>query len=158
MERAIAIWLLAGSKKYPSDHLPVRVGDPDYASAVLCRLNVPPDLTHACIGVMSRTSWPLPIMAPLIWQYVDAQRTKATIRKVEIVPAQEVEGTPLYAMDMFTRSGQASFRQWQKEVSETHNEGYPACTWKTSSTGQPNFERRPHRDALPCAGHHKRPS
>ncbi len=116
MERAIAVWFLAGTKKYSSDHLPVRVGDPDYASAVLSRLTVPADLTHACIGVMSRTSWPLPIMAPLIWQYVDAQRTKATIRNAEIVPAQEVEGIPLYAMDMFTRSGQASFRHWQKEV------------------------------------------
>lgn len=116
VERAIAVWFLAGTKKYPSDHLSVRVGDPDYASAVLSRLNVPHDLTHACIGVMSRTSWPLPIMAPLIWQYVDAQRTKATIRKATIAPAQEVEGIPLYAMDMFTRSGQASFRQWQKEV------------------------------------------
>ncbi|PZO88662.1 MAG: hypothetical protein DI626_01265 [Micavibrio aeruginosavorus] len=116
VERAIAIWFLAGTKKYPSDHLPVRVGDPDYVMAVLRRLNVPPDLTHACIGVMTRTSWPLAIMAPLIWQYVEGQRTEAIIREAEIAPAQEVEGIPLYAMDMFTRSGQASFRQWQKEI------------------------------------------
>lgn len=116
VERAIAIWFLAGTKKYPSDHLPVRVGDPDYAVAVLSRLNVPYDLTHACTGVMSRTSWPLSIMAPLIWQYVESQRAQTTIRKATIAPVQEVEGIPLYAMDMFTRSGQASFRQWQKEV------------------------------------------
>lgn len=116
VERAIALWFLAGTKKYPSDHLPVRAGDPDYASAVLSRLTVPPDLPHACIGVMGRTSWPLAIMAPLIWQYVESQRPQATVRKAGIAPAQEVEGIPLYAMDMFTRSGQASFRQWQKEV------------------------------------------
>jgi hypothetical protein len=116
VERAIAMWFLAGTKKYPSDHLPVRVGDPDYASSVLSRLTVPADMTHACIGVMSRTSWPLSLMAPLIWQYVEGQRTQATIRKTEIVPVPEVEGIPLYAMDIFTRSGQASFRHWQKEV------------------------------------------
>jgi hypothetical protein len=116
VERAIALWFLAGTKKYPSDHLPVRAGDPDYASAALSRLTLPPDLIHACIGVMSRTSWPLAIMAPLIWQYVEGQRTEAIIREIEIAPAHEVEGIPLYAMDMFTRSGQASFRQWQKEI------------------------------------------
>lgn len=118
VERALAVWFLAGTKKYPSDHLPVRVGDPDYASAVLSLLNVPHDLTHACIGVMSRTSWPLAIMAPLIWQYVEDQRTQAIIRNEEIAPVQQVDGIPLYAMDMFTRSGQASFRHWQKEVSD----------------------------------------
>ncbi len=118
VERAMSLWFLAGTKKYPSDNLPVRLGDPDYASAVLSRLNVPYDLTHACIGVMNRTSWPLAIMAPLIWQYVEDQRTHAITRKEEIAAAKQVDGIPLYAMDMFTRSGQASFRQWQKEVSD----------------------------------------
>lgn len=116
VERSIALWFLAGTKKYPSDHLPVRVGDPDYAVDVLSSLNAPHDLTRACIGVMNRTPWPLSIMAPLIWQYVEVQRPQAKIHKIQITPAREVEGIPLYALDMFTRSGQASFRQWQKEV------------------------------------------
>lgn len=115
-ERALALWFLGGTKKYPSDHLPLRVGDPDRVVEVLSDLNVPPDLTHACSGVMSRTPWPLSIMAPLIWQFVGGQRDQVIIRKDKIVRAPQVEGIPLYAMDMFTRSGQASYRQWQKAV------------------------------------------
>lgn len=115
-ERALALWFLGGTKKYPSDHLPLRVGDPDRVVEVLSGLNVPQNLIHACIGVMNRTPWPLSIMAPLIWQFVDSERAQAIIRKDKIAPAPQIEGIPLYAMDMFTRSGQASYRQWQKAV------------------------------------------
>ncbi len=117
IERALALWFLGGTQKYSSDPLPLRVGYPDRVIEVLSGLNVPPDLTHACIGVMNRTPWPLSIMAPLIWQYVESQRAQTIIRKDKIVAASQVEGIPLYAMDMFTRSGQASYRQWQKAVS-----------------------------------------
>lgn len=115
-EQALALWFLGGTKKYPSDHLPLRVGDPDRVIEVLSSMKVPPDLTHACIGVITRTPWPLSIMAPLIWQYLKSQRTQAIIREEKIAPARQIEGIPLYAMDMFTRSGQASYRQWQKAV------------------------------------------
>ena len=73
-------------------------------------------IIEACIGVMSRTPWPLAVMTPLIWQYVESQSERAVIRKDMIATIPSVGGIPLYALDMFTRTGQASFRQWQKAV------------------------------------------
>ncbi len=116
VKRSLALWFLAGTKKYPSDHLPIKVGDTDEIIATLSSLDVPSDLTQACIGVMSRTTWPLAIMTPLIWQSVEKEKQNITVKHETMPPPEQIEGIPLYAMDMFTRSGQTSFRQWQKAV------------------------------------------
>lgn len=116
VERALALWFLAGTKRYRSDHLPIRHGDMDAAIGSLSALNISGDLVPACLSVVGRTPYPLAIMTPLIWQYVEGQRGKFEIRKEKIVPVAEAEGVPLYALDVFTRSGQTAFRQWQKEV------------------------------------------
>jgi len=114
--RSLSLWFLAGTAKYTSDYLPLRKGSPEEAIKVLRSLAVPTDLVESCIGVMNRTQWPLAIFTPLIWQEV--QKQQVTIRQHDISPCPDVDGIPLYAADMFTRTGQSCFRQFQKVVPE----------------------------------------
>ena len=116
VERALALWFLAGTKKYPSDRLPLRAGSPEYAAEVLNGLDVPCAMVEACKSVMSRTPWPLWMFMPLIYQEVQKQSDAQSIECPLLYPTLEVEGVPLYAMDMFTRVGQSSIRQFQKAV------------------------------------------
>ncbi|GJL85429.1 MAG: hypothetical protein DHS20C02_12040 [Micavibrio sp.] len=118
IERAISLWCLAGTKKFPSDVMPGRVGSPDKVVKVLRGLDVPVDLIESCISVIGKTSWPLSIFTPLIWQEIRKQPKPLYTFYDPIPVAPEVEGIPLYAADMFTRTGQASFRQLQKAVSQ----------------------------------------
>lgn len=112
VERAIAIWLLAGTKRYPSDHMPHRTGDLEEAITVLRSLPIPASLADACIGVTRRLSYPLPLHIPLVWQEV--QRHVTTVRHHVIPRAPDVDGLPVYAADGFTRVGRACFRELQK--------------------------------------------
>ena len=119
IERAQALWLLAGTKKYPSEVMPERKGRPEAAVTALRALDIPTPLTEACISVMNRTPWPLAIFTPLIYQYVQ-QLGKAgtTVKSESIPPAPDVEGIPHYAADMFTRTGGACYRKLQRAVPE----------------------------------------
>ncbi len=118
IERAIALWLLAGTKKYPSDRMPARTGFPEKAAEVIYSLKAPPELIEACISVMGRTSWPLSIFLPLIWQEKQKLPRPLYVFYNPIAVMPDVEGIPLYAADMFTRVGQSSIRQLKKTVQE----------------------------------------
>lgn len=118
IERALALWYLAGTKKFPSDVMPGRVGNPVKAVEVLRGLNAPTDLVESCISVMGRTSWPLSIFMPLIWQEVQKHKPELYVRSAVIPKVPDVEGIPVYAGDLFTRVGQGSIRQFQRAVPE----------------------------------------
>ncbi len=117
VERSLALWYLAGTKKFPSELMPQRKGSPEKAIEVLRSLAVPADLTESCISVLGRTQYALALFTPLVWQEVRKQKT-ITIRKNTIPVSLDVDGLPLYAADIFTRVGQSCFRQLQKSVPE----------------------------------------
>ena len=114
IERAIAVWLLAGTKRFRSEIMPPRVGDIGKAIAAVRATATPNMLTEACIGVTSRLPWPLALHITLIWQEV--QRHKTTVQQYPIPVSPDVGGLPVCAADIFTRVGKASFRELQRAV------------------------------------------
>lgn len=123
VERALAIWGIAGTQKFTTDLMPQRKGSLEIAAEVLRSLSVPADLTESCIAVMGRTQYPLALFTPLCWQEVQKQRNQLQIRE-NIIPASlEMEGLPYYAADVYTRTGQSCFRQLKKAVPELQRYG-----------------------------------
>ncbi len=116
IERALSLWYLSGTRKYPSDVMPARHGDPAKGIEVLRKLGVPVDLVEACISVTGRTAYPLAIFMPLIWQTVQSQPKPLYVWQEPLPPVPEVNGIPVYAVDMFTRVGQTSFRHLKHAV------------------------------------------
>ena len=116
IHRSMALWNVAGTRKYPSELLPPRKGEPADAAELLIALDAPVDLVESCISVMHRTGWPLAIFTPLIWQEVQKHRDALSVLHTPIPSVPDVDGLPIYAADMFTRTGQGSFRQLQRMV------------------------------------------
>ncbi len=116
VERCLAIWYLAGTKRYPSDVLPPRIGSPDKAIAAIKTLSSPEPLTQACVHSLKLMPWPLPLFVPLIWQ--EAQKHPLHIQQHVIPVMPTIDGLPLYAADCFTRVGKACYRQLQRDVPE----------------------------------------
>jgi hypothetical protein len=116
IERALSLWYLAGTRKFKTEAMPQRQGEPDKAVKVLRSLDAPAVLIESCIGVMGKTSWPLSIFAPLIWQEIRKQPRPLYVFYDSVPAMPDVEGLPVYAADMFTRTGQASIRQLQRAV------------------------------------------
>lgn len=117
VERSLALWFLAGTKKFPSELMPQRKGSPEKAVEVLRSLAIPANLVESCIAVMGRTQYALALLTPLAWQEIQKQKT-IKIRKNTIPASLDLDGLPLYSSDMFTRTGQTCFRQLQKSVTE----------------------------------------
>lgn len=115
VSRALAVWYLAGTHKYPSDFLPPRMGKPDQAHKVLRGTNLPYHLIEACLAVMGRTSWPLCLFLPLMWQETMKDDDLKVITE-NLPTMRHVQGIPLSAADLFTRIGQGCYRKFQKSV------------------------------------------
>lgn len=116
--RALALWMLAPSRRFPSDYLPRRSGNPDLLIDILQELGVDLDLTHCCIDVMYRTQWPLALFLPLLSTFpqITAEPLEETRDPVWLSP--DYEGVPYFALDRFTRLGQTAIRHLQKAVPE----------------------------------------
>ena len=114
--RALCLWFIAGTKKFPSDTMHKRVGSLESAADILLALDAPADLTCACIGVMGKTQWPLVLFTPLLWGDVHRQNSKLTISSDQYPASPIVNGVPLFAMDMFTRSGRACFSELRRRI------------------------------------------
>lgn len=121
IERCLAAWYLAGFKRYLSDFMPTRTGQPEYVAEVLHTLGAPAKLVGSCIAVMGMTRWPLSIFTPIIWNAANKHKTETTTIEKTFEHAKTVNGIPLYACDMFTRTGQTSYRRLQKEVKDLQN-------------------------------------
>jgi hypothetical protein len=116
IERALAAWYLAGTKKFPSELMPQRKGSLDKAIEVLRSLPVPVDLVESCIAVIGRIQYPLSIFTPLVWQEVQKQENLLETSKNIIPASPDIEGLPFYSADVYTRTGQSCYRELQKEV------------------------------------------
>lgn len=117
--RATAIWLLAGTKAFPSKVLPKQAGDLERTAGVLRKLNAPPMLTEACIAVLPRTQWLLSAFTVLAYGMFRQEESELRIREEALSAMQEFEGIPLYAIDgQFTRIGGTCIRQLRKETPE----------------------------------------
>lgn len=118
IERAMALRCLAGSRKFPSETMRQRKGDPVRALEVVNTLNAPKPLLEGCAAVLYRTQWPLAAFTPLIWQTIKQQPRPLCSSVNPITAMDDVEGIPLYAADVFTRVGQSCMRELQKLVPE----------------------------------------
>lgn len=114
--RALAIWLLAGTRQYPSDNLPQRVGSVTSAADFIRAHTHHHELAQACIGVIKRLPWPMALHIPLIWQ--ELHGIPVTVCQYQLPQVPAVNGLPLYAADQFTRVGKSCYRTLQKAVSE----------------------------------------
>jgi hypothetical protein len=114
IERALAIWFLAGTKKFPSEHLPLRAGNVSSAVETLRVISTDDNITEACIAVISRLPWPLALHIPLILQ--EAGKHSTSVRQDSIPVCETVNGLPLYAADMFTRVGKACYHELRHAI------------------------------------------
>jgi hypothetical protein len=115
-ERCLALWLLAGTKRFPCDSLPERDGSLDDAADVLRSLGAPDDLTTACIGAMAKTQWTLVLFTPLLWQAVQNESCPLSVM-VDAFPVSLVmHGVPFCALDGFTRVGKACFAELKRST------------------------------------------
>ncbi|PZP54863.1 MAG: hypothetical protein DI586_08625 [Micavibrio aeruginosavorus] len=114
-KRCMASWLLWGTSKYPSDFMPKRSFSRSAESSLLA-LPVSSIITKACLRALPKTQWPLAGFLPLIIHRMQSE----TVETIEgsIQPPITVEGVPLYALDTFTRGGQAAFRELRSGVKE----------------------------------------
>jgi hypothetical protein len=119
-ERALSLWLLAGTKRFPSDVLPKHTGSMEAVADVILALNAPDDLTNACLGALTKTQWPLVLFTPLLWTEVHKQQKILTFRSDPYPASSLAKGIPLVALDMFTRLGKASYSQLRGNVPELH--------------------------------------
>lgn len=110
-ERFMALHALAGTKLYPAKGFS-RVGDLEAACDVMRRLPGSSELVEVCISVLRDLRWPLALWMPLAVGMVDDCR----VEKDRPLSAPQIEGVPVYAADMYTRSGLASLRQLQRQV------------------------------------------
>ncbi len=113
-EKAISLWLLAGSKRYPADNMPERNASLYAAVDALRSLHAPHDLTEACIASLRRSQYPLALFTPLLW--TELQRHSLTEVQDQFQPSPVEQDIPLIALDGFTRIGKHSFAQLQKTI------------------------------------------
>ena len=113
-ERALATWFLAGTKRYPFDGMPVRLGNLDAAIKVLRSSKADKELTEACISSLKKSAWPLALWTPLLWTEVKKQPKTLLSWNGQPCPTAFIRGVPLVALDGFTRIGRTCFRQLQQ--------------------------------------------
>lgn len=115
-KKAIALWLCAGTDRFPSDFFPKRKGVKGTATDAIKSMNVDPGIKNVCLSVMNRTQWPLALFLPLIVQETKPDVAKWNIERQEIPRSKAVEGIPLYAVDTYTRLGKTCIRAFMQEV------------------------------------------
>jgi hypothetical protein len=115
LERALGLWFLAGTVRYPSDGVPSRSGNLDAAIDVMRSLGAPNDLTEACIASLRKSPYPLALWTPLLWVELKRQPRIMLTWNEQTCPSLFVRGVPLNALDGFTRVGRTCFRQMQQQ-------------------------------------------
>lgn len=114
--RVLSLWLLAGTRRFPSENLPERRGSPGMAAEVLRGLNAPAALTESCLVVSYKTRWPLILFTPLLWTELQKQPHLLSVCSDPLPELPHVEGIPIYGADQFTRIGKACLLQFKKAV------------------------------------------
>ncbi|PZP55944.1 MAG: hypothetical protein DI586_05290 [Micavibrio aeruginosavorus] len=114
-KRCMAAWLLLGTRKYPSDFMPGR-GPSSYALSTLRDLPISSSIMEPCLKVLPKTQWPLAGFLLLIAHKMQTESFELV--EIDIPATPNVEGIPIYALDTFTRTGQASFRKLRSAIDE----------------------------------------
>ena len=111
--RAVAVWYLAGTDKYPSDWLEKHPGDLEALFWVYERMGVPMPLLEACQVASRRMRNTLPVMMPLVW--TEFSRSKSDkVHQVVISQGRFVRGVPTYALGGHTRLGKKAIKLFLK--------------------------------------------
>lgn len=117
-ERALALWLLAGTECFPHDNMPTRKGSPKIAAELLLNVCGHKPLAIACLAVVRKTQWPLALFTPLIWESIvgPSKGEQTTIIDNTDLDGVDVKGIPLTALDQYTRVGKGVIRDLQSRV------------------------------------------
>lgn len=132
--RALALWMLCGTKLFPSKVMPTQAGNLKVAIEALRGMPCHSLLAEACIAVMPRTQWPLSIFTILGWDFFENERQRSWTEQNELKVLPEFEGVPIYAVDgQFTRLGQTCLHWLIKDVRAlrcfTHSQVAQAAFW-----------------------------
>ena len=113
--RALALWFLAGTARYPMDGVERRQGTLSALWEVSSGLGVPADWLRLLGSAARKMPWPLPILLPLAF----ASKANGTLSQLSEDSLFETWcGMPLYALDQFTRRGRLAIGRWLAGNSE----------------------------------------
>lgn len=106
--RALALWLLLGTRRCPSASLPARPGDPDRAFAALAAATGQQAAVSTAAEAFRRSG---AILAPF-WALLLAQPGRDPEQRLDdAMPEEElIHGVPDWAYDMHTREGKRAIR------------------------------------------------
>ena len=110
--RATAAWYASGVEW--GDERRVGLGDLPGLLSAFRDGGIPEPLLDATRIAAARTHEPITIMAPLIWQAIVAD-ANARVARGQVPPSPSVDGVPLYALDMHTRTGRRAIELLIKE-------------------------------------------
>lgn len=106
--KALALWLLVGTKRCPSNYLPDRPGIPDQAFKALAELGVAPTLLAIAHQNFTKTG---NMLAPFVALLSLQNGVVATGVCDDPTPVEtRINGIPSWAFDMYTRPGRAALR------------------------------------------------
>ena len=131
-DKALALWLIAGTDRFPSDFLAKRKGDRLAVEETISSLDAPQSLKDVCLTTCYRTQWPLVLLQCLICQETQPVRSVATVKTESFAACPALDGISCYALDMFTRLGKYCIRLLMSEVRELRD-------FKTSQIGKALF-------------------
>src|SRR5262245_11927731 len=125
--RALALWFLAGTARYPMDGVVRRQGTLSAVWEVAREL--PADWLYLLDRAAHRMPWPLAVLLPVAY----ASRAHGTpTQLVQDTPYETWRGTPLYALDQFTRRGRLAIDRWLagcRELQELLKAAAPRPAW-----------------------------
>lgn len=104
--KALALWLLIGTARCPSPHLPNRKGDPILAFDTLADLGVAPTLLTIAQENFTKT---VNILSPFVALLSLQNGVVSTGVANDSTPVEiHINGVPSWAFDMYTRPGRAA--------------------------------------------------
>lgn len=107
--RALALWFLAGTVRYPLEQAPRRQGSLAAVWEAAGALHVPPDLLALLDRAARRMPWPLAVLLPLAYA---SKAGGEPHQLVQDTPCEIWREVPLYALDQFTRRGRVAIERW----------------------------------------------
>lgn len=117
IKRALALWYLAGMRRFPSDLMPTRSGSLEKAVFALKNLPGQTEILSCCLQVLIRTQYPLALFMPLLTDAVK-DMPHQSIKTNTGLGSLSTADIPHYAADCFTRVGKSCLRELQRGILE----------------------------------------
>jgi hypothetical protein len=109
-ERALALWLLIGTDRRPSRHLPVRRGQPALAFDVLHELSIPPTMVEIAREGFRKTG---EVLCPFVGLLMSVRPTEpGIIKDDEFAPEIMIGEIPSWSLDVYSREGRAAYARF----------------------------------------------